>query len=874
MGVAVNIISAVLKSVVGDKIGNELTNEVIGISIDGVSEKGIDRISDFINGEKAKIENIISKENMKSIGISEESIDYVVAEIKDLLLKVEITDEVLRQCKYDSMNLSIFLWTEYCKQKNSHIECESDIKKGLLAVSKALVKLMRESEAFEKEVLIHISNSVDDANVGLQKISEYMKGNFGKLDDNDHRVLNILLMILEQIQERNMQDNESKRNADEDRKFQNNKKQEYIKNWNSRMFLHVSNEENPITLEEAFIMPDYEIHKSMEGIGLFKKEPLEQVIERFVGYNKTSTMLITGVPGIGKSTITSWIANKYKDNGNVVVLRFRDWKKLILEKTLLEVVCNKLACEEDDLENKILILDGYDEMKALHIRERFLNEFFNDIKDFENFKCIITSRPAYIDTNRFSYVIALKGFDLSRIEDFYRRITKSKLEEKGKIKSNLEVLGIPVILYMAIMSKVDISKNPTKPELYNRIFAEKGGIFDKFNDGKVEYGKGNQILRNPDNIKKYLKFLQDTAFMMFETNDHSLSSKDCTIPELEFGRKMVTIVDFPIKHLFEKADTIEFIHNSIYEYFVADYIFVSICKGADLSTEEFAGIFGNLLKRNRLSPEILEFLKYKVGIGELNNKFAAVKDTFELMLADGMTYHTGRYYKNVIDCETMVFANMLDIIHLWEWDFLRVDPLIGYYLAYNWNLGLNLSKLDFSRAKAWDFSGVFLVKANLRGVNLENGNLRRVDLREADLSKINLKGADLSGADLRDVNLREADLRGADLRGASLNRADLRSADLEGVYLRGANLYNTYLKGANLKKTYFRGADLCKAYLVEAELDEISMEGTVLESAIFDEKQIKYLEKIYDLSRIMVCFDNVAELISYDEYCDRKKKQV
>ena len=52
------------------------------------------------------------------------------------------------------------------------------------------------------------------------------------------------------------------------------------------------------------------------------------------------------------------------------------------------------------------------------------------------------------------------------------------------------------------------------------------------------------------------------------------------------------------------------------------------------------------------------------------------------------------------------------------------------------------------------------------------------------------------------------------------------------------------------------------------------MEGTVLESAIFDEKQIKYLEKIYDLSRIMVCFDNVAELISYDEYCDRRKKQV
>ena len=63
MSIAVNIISAVLKSVVGDKIGNELANEVIGISIDGVSEKGIDKITDFINGKKSKIEYILSKEN-------------------------------------------------------------------------------------------------------------------------------------------------------------------------------------------------------------------------------------------------------------------------------------------------------------------------------------------------------------------------------------------------------------------------------------------------------------------------------------------------------------------------------------------------------------------------------------------------------------------------------------------------------------------------------------------------------------------------------------------------------------------------------------------------------------------------------------------
>ena len=43
------------------------------------------------------------------------------------------------------------------------------------------------------------------------------------------------------------------------------------------------------------------------------------------------------------------------------------------------------------------------------------------------------------------------------------------MDKKENIESNLEVLGIPVILYMAIMSKVDISENLSKPEIYNRM---------------------------------------------------------------------------------------------------------------------------------------------------------------------------------------------------------------------------------------------------------------------------------------------------------------------------------------------------------------------------------------------------------------------
>lgn len=212
MSVVANIISAVMKSVVGDKIGNELVNEVIGISLDEISEKGIKKIHGFINGEKAKIKHILSKENMVLINISEKNIDYVVEEIKDLLSEIEITDEVLRQCKYDSMNISVLLWNKYRECKNDHIECESDIKKGLFAVSEALIKLMYESEGFEKDFLVQVRNSVDNTNIEIQKISDYLEKNINKLDADNQKILNILQNMLDESHMTKMQENDNSTN--------------------------------------------------------------------------------------------------------------------------------------------------------------------------------------------------------------------------------------------------------------------------------------------------------------------------------------------------------------------------------------------------------------------------------------------------------------------------------------------------------------------------------------------------------------------------------------------------------------------------------------------------------------------------------------
>ena len=809
MGTTVSVVSAVLKSVVGEKVGAGLAKELADISVDAISEKGINEIADFIDKEKSKIDHILSRDHLLSLNISENHIDFVVAEIKDLFSRIQITDEVFRECGYDSKNLKDFMWNRYIAYKNSNIEYESDIKIALFAVAKTLTELLRESEEFTQKMLIQINSSVEDANNGIKQLSIYLKEHDGKLDENICSIFEMLKIILEQNQQNDMQSRNMEYTGVHKELFKNNKKQDYIKNWNSRLFLHIDNDENPITLADAFIMPDYIAYKTTEKIFTYSDVTLDKVIENFVEYDETSTLLITGVPGIGKSSITAWIAQKYEMNDSCIILRFRDWEIEELEEGLLKAIYRTLECKKKDLNSKVLVLDGFDEIKSLDRRDVLLYEFLNDINDFEKLKIVITSRSSYIIWDSFYNVIELNPFEIEKIKKFYQLITGVELSENNIDSNNLDVLGVPVILYMAIMSSIDITKNTTKPELYNRIFAEERGIFDRF----CGYDKGSQIMRNRENIKKYLFFLRKVAFKMFEKNDLVLSKEEYKAPKLSYRGKKVSVLEFPIKHLFENTPAnIEFIHKSIYEYFISEYIYNLIedviLKESENIETDLAGVLGELLSSQGLSDEILEFLRFKIRIGNLKDKYTVVNETFRTMLRDGMTYYTKKRYKNVIQCEINVFVNMLEVIHLWE-ENLVVS-------IYSFAEYLRLARCP---------------KLNLRGLAVSSA---REDIVKIDYSTENF--ADWEIMTLEGVNLENADLENADLRGADLENADLRRANLRNADLRRANLRNADLRGADLSL---------------ANIQDIELEYAILEKATLDQNQFNHLKDRYDLRSVI-----------------------
>lgn len=161
-------------------------------------------------------------------------------------------------------------------------------------------------------------------------------------------------------------------------------------------------------------------------------------------------------------------------------------------------------------------------------RNSRLGQFLQNAKEVDRLKFIITTRPDYVNketARRFKNWVDLRPFDEDKIITFYEKIKGSSLDKDKIDFSNRKVLGIPVILYMAIMAEIDLTVKASRSELYDRIFAEDTGIWSKFaNDSGEPYDNSNNVISYPDNIKEFLAFLREIAFKMFEKEDACLDS--------------------------------------------------------------------------------------------------------------------------------------------------------------------------------------------------------------------------------------------------------------------------------------------------------------------------------------------------------------
>ena len=657
-----------------------------------------------------------------------------------------------------------------------------------------------------------------------------------------------------------------------------NRADEYAEKWDKNVFLNNFNKRDKnagvnIKLKDIYLeeqLPHYTWKAGDEPLSDLK----ELLREYTVDNDGKKMLLILGQPGIGKSTLITWIMANFIENwDDFLVYQFAsDLKSINWQgNDILCEILNTIHLKIDNLKDKVLILDGFDEIYANGERERILNELNHElarIRNLTNFSLIITCRENYVyELEKIEcHFITLQVWDDNQIRCFCEAYSKESgsdiaTSKMDKILEKKEVFGIPLILYMVLALEITIEKSESLVDIYDQIFSiERSSIYDRCIKNSRYDGK-HRI--SEDKIKQAIhQISQRIAFWIFENN-----SVKAFIPQKEYETICGSVMnhvsntdkdikrDFLIGNYFKlvkycegiETQELHFIHRSIYEYFVVVYFFETLQN--QTMKKEVAGKLGELLKEGYLSQQILEFIKYKFDQIKQYSLSDVTKETFQIMLQDGMTYYIKGKYKNIIERETNIFANMLEVVHLWNPQLGKLDNNIVCYLRYNRMAKLNLRRID-------------LRKADLKGVCLRELDLGGADLSGADLSEADLSRADLSEANLIKSNLIEANLIRANLSGANLSGAYLREADLSGAYLRGADLSR-----ANLSRADLSGADLREANLSRADLGQADLIEADLSKTIFDEKQIRILHKKYDLSQSKVFIPDTDEIISYIGYC-------
>lgn len=669
--------------------------------------------------------------------------------------------------------------------------------------------------------------------------------------------------------------------------IKSSQKELYKQKWNGVLFLHRGEaKDTQLRLRDVYILPDYEFKNR-------KCNDLYDEIEHFIHIQKDYRVLfIMGQAGLGKSSVVSYLASKEND---YVYIQFSDLGSI---GDILGSVFVYLACSDIALENKTLILDGFDEAKINADTNDIINQFLDGIWEIDGLKAIITSRLHYFETD-YSNMMVLQEFDENKIIRF-NEVYNEKTDNSIKLAINdidIEVYGIPLILYMIHALNINIEEVKGRNELYNRIFSLDGGIYVKCRTEGNGYGDDNFHPITGKHQRQLHKIAQKIAFAMFEKD--TLEMEKGAYEEIVNEVSKDRLKDFGIANYYDIGNKLTFAHKSIYEYFVADYIFQEISQAYKNRSENgLESKLGELLKSNKLSEEITDFLSYKMKnnheIMEDSNFFKA---TFDNMISQGMTYFTGKFYKNIMLCEENVFFNMLQIIHMWDYS---AKELIEFNDKRSFNIlllhmhcsSLDLGKIDLSFFR---LSNTYLFLANLFGANLSRANLSGADLSvadlsyadlsEADLSNANLSGAKLSDADLTGVILRGASLSGAKLLGADLSeadlskadlkRADLSNADLSFADLSDADLRGVILTGADLNNVDLSNADLSDAELSIADLSDEELSTADLFNTIFDERNIHYIKQNYSdqVNRVRLRLDQ-REIVSYEEYkrrIDNKK---
>ena len=598
---------------------------------------------------------------------------------------------------------------------------------------------------------------------------------------------------------------------------------EYIRSYNRPLFLEADSD---ISLNSVYVDPIVEDNGNN----------ITDEIYNWYEYDDEKILIIKGAAGIGKTSLVSRIIadtyghsdfknNLERENVFPIILRsnIEAFENASSNKTPIAIIKDILDVRSEDIQNSLIILDGFDELALLSKGfdcRKFLDDLVDDLDNLETTKVLITSRPmdeinVDIENVKIKSIVWKKDQVIAWCEKFKNASEKDSekqwcgefianyddLAQNDSDGNKMDIFKAPMILYLACHSDSKISANETVGEFYDRVFR---AIASREH---LKKHIAPNVLKNKSEKENIInwQFTKELAYQMFLHNTLILSNlklienaEDRTAEvlvkrgiianknDLEIDKlKYLAVTHFAKETTNEKG--IEFAHKTVYEYFTAVKLYEDYF--AEI-TEDYPEPNEDHEMLEKVWTNIIEAFRYKFIDEDIFNYL----NKMELPVYNGKAKDKGKCFDFktfvkyfVKGMEQKILADLAIKKRVNEYvvnDYIIITQIQCAFRNLTWFLtGHGYCNEDDNMAcKRFDeLVSNYCGDLNLNNWKLSGAYLENVDLSFANLIETDLSRADLRGADLRWAHLSEANLYGADLRGADLSVADLSGANLNGA---------------------------------------------------------------------------------------------
>lgn len=372
-----------------------------------------------------------------------------------------------------------------------------------------------------------------------------------------------------------------------------------------------------------------------------------------------------------------------------------------------------------------------------------------------------------------------------------------------------EVVRIPYILYTCIERKVDFTKVSHPKELYDALFC---GVNAR--SAITEY---NQYPRySSKEWRLYEDKIDELALAVYHSSEYTISREQL---KKIIGSDNVLVSQFATEFFLKRVgDSYKFIHNSIYEYFIAKIITSYVdellkSNNTELFLKQMDSIIG---KAKTLNFSLVEFISQFITYNSSSEKI-------EDIIIDVLKSSTRVYFKTTRN------ESIFEILKKMQNRFVIIMSVFAEYIKKHCRVTKLLQNLSEDELNLFirftnfhDGSFTFIGSFNLDNVELKNIKLSGTNLSSLAIDGLKLKDANLKGTTFvgsymhnftaTNTDMRETNCKNADFNGCVLIGSDLRNSRLNGANLYCGNLMLTDLRGATLIKTNLNGVNFfyCK----------------------------------------------------------------